>query len=104
MKGNSKLFSTLKKLFIIVLMLLITFGGYVAIITRNTMHMTIRQRVLKSIYPAFTWWNRLVRTQSKVFVNELPAPLLNRCMTCPLRSTTVNLCPCLLIKGKKYSL
>jgi glutathione peroxidase len=37
--------------------------------------MTIRQRVLKAVYPAFTWWGRLTGSNSKVFNNDsLAAP------------------------------
>ncbi len=54
------------------LMLLLAFSGYVAIVTRNTKNMTIRQRVLKAIYPAFTWWGNLTGKNAKVFTNETP--------------------------------
>lgn len=40
-------------------MLLITFSGYVAIVTRNSKDMTLRQRVLKVIYPAWMWYAKL---------------------------------------------
>lgn len=32
--------------------------------------MTIRQRVLKTVYPAFTWWSKLTGKNAKVFSNE----------------------------------
>lgn len=66
--------SLIKKTFIILLMLLLTFAGYVFVVTANTRNMTIRQRVLKAVYPAFTWWNRITGTKAKVFTNENPAP------------------------------
>ena len=34
--------------------------------------MTIRQRVLKVVYPAFTWFGRVTGKRSKVFTNESP--------------------------------
>jgi len=40
-------------------MLFITFSGYVAIVTINTKNMTIRQRVLKAVYPALMWFSKL---------------------------------------------
>lgn len=56
-------------------MLLIAFAGYVYIVTANTKNMTIRQRVLKAVYPAFTWFGRVTGTNSKVFTNDsLSAP------------------------------
>lgn len=41
------------------LMLLITFSGYVVIVTANSKNMTLRQRVLKAIYPAWMWYAKL---------------------------------------------
>ena len=52
---------------------MIAFSGYVAVVTRNTKNMTIRQKVLKAVYPAFTWFNKLTGRSSKVFTNETPA-------------------------------
>ena len=55
------------------LLLLISFSGYVAIVTRNVKDMTTRQRVLKAVYPALTWFNKLVGRSSKIFTNHTPA-------------------------------
>lgn len=56
-------------------MFIIAFTGYVFLVTANTKNMTIRQRVLKAVYPAFTWWGRLTGKNSKVFNNDsLAAP------------------------------
>lgn len=75
MNRKSKIVRFLAKLFIALLLFLIAFSGYVAIATRNTKDMTLRQRVLKAIYPAFTWWGRISGKNSKVFANEsLAAP------------------------------
>jgi glutathione peroxidase len=52
---------------------LIAFSGYVAIATRNSTEMTIRQRILKAVYPAVTWMGRITGSRSKVFTNESPA-------------------------------
>lgn len=73
MNRKSKMVRFLKKLFIALLLFLVAFGGYVAVVTRNTKDMTIRQRVLKAIYPAFTWWGRISGKNSKVFTNESAA-------------------------------
>jgi glutathione peroxidase len=32
--------------------------------------MTLRQRVLKTVYPAFTWWSKITGKNAKVFTNE----------------------------------
>lgn len=39
-------------------MLLISFGAYVMIINRNTTDMTIRQKILRAVYPAFMWMSK----------------------------------------------
>ena len=73
MKRKNKIPRFLKKLFIALLLFLVAFAGYVAVVTRNTKGMTIRQKVLKAVYPAFTWWGRISGKNSKVFTNESPA-------------------------------
>lgn len=71
---KKKLFSIFRKTFIILLMLFITFSGYVLIVTGNTKKMTLRQKILKAVYPAFTWWGRVSGQNSKVFTNKSPSP------------------------------
>ena len=70
MKTKSKLARLLKNLCIVLFMLIITFSGYVAVVTRNNTTMTTRQKVLKTIYPAFTWINRLTGRNSKILTND----------------------------------
>ena len=70
MSRENKILRVLKKLFIVLFVFLVAFSSYVAVITRNNSDMTIRQRVLKTIYPAFTWVNKIVGRKSKVFTNE----------------------------------
>ena len=54
---NSKtIIRKLKKAAIVLVLLLITFWGYVEIINRDSRHMTVRQKVLKAIYPVWMWW------------------------------------------------
>jgi len=74
MRKKNKILRFLKKLFIALLLFLIAFSGYVAVVTRNAKDMTIRQRVLKTVYPAFTWLGRITGKKSKVFTNESPKP------------------------------
>jgi glutathione peroxidase len=73
MKKGNKIQRFLKKLFIALLLFLIAFSGYVAIETRNIKEMTIRQRVLKAVYPVFTWLGRVTGARNKVFTNESPS-------------------------------
>ena len=55
-------------------MLLITFSGYVAIVTRNSKNMTIRQRILKAVYPAFMWYTKLRGKNVTQLSNEKKPP------------------------------
>ena len=73
MKKGNKILRFLKKLFIALLLFMVAFSGYVAVETRNVKEMTIRQRVLKAVYPVFTWFGRITGKRSKVFTNESPA-------------------------------
>ena len=43
-----------------------------AIVTRNTKNMTIRQKILKAVYPAVTWFGKITGKNAKVFTNESP--------------------------------
>ena len=67
---KSKILRLVKRLFLALLLFLIVFTGYVAVATVNAKDMTIRQRILKAVYPAFTWWGRVSGRRSKVFTNE----------------------------------
>jgi len=61
--------SKLKKVLIVLLVLIIAFVGYVGIVNRNSKQMTYRQKVLKAVYPAFMWFNKLTGKRSKVMHN-----------------------------------
>src|SRR5690349_6656683 len=60
----------LKRLTIVVLLLAIAFIGYVAIVNRNSKNMTYRQKVLKAVYPALMWYNKITGKKSKVMENS----------------------------------
>ncbi len=67
-----KLISRLKKTGVLLLMISVVFSGYVWIITVDTHNMTIRQRILKTIYPAYTWLGRKLNLNNKTFINDSP--------------------------------
>ena len=74
MAAKRKIYSFFKRSLIILLMLLITFSGYVAIVTRNSKNMTIRQRILKAVYPAFMWYTKLRGKNVTQLTNEKKPP------------------------------
>jgi glutathione peroxidase len=53
---KGKLVSRLKKIFIVILLLMIAFWGYVEIVNRNSINMTTRQKFLKAVYPMWMWF------------------------------------------------
>lgn len=61
----------MKKLTIIILVVLGCFTGYVYVVNRNSKEMTIRQKVLKAVYPIFMW---MKGKDAKILENEHKAP------------------------------
>ncbi len=48
----------LKRVGFVLLLLCIAFSGYVAIVNIDSKNMTIRQKILKAVYPAFRFWSK----------------------------------------------
>ena len=101
MMKRHKILGFLKKLFIALLLFLIAFSSYVAIVTRNVHDMTIRQRVLKAVYPAFTWFGRIAGKRSKVFTNESPGKPPQSLYDLSITLNNGNSTPLSTYKGKK---
>ena len=101
MSRQNKMLRFVKKLFIALLLFLIVFSGYVAIVTRNVKEMTIRQRVLKAVYPAFTWLGRITGKKSKVFTNESPKPPPQSLYDLSIALNNGDSIPLAAYKGKK---
>lgn len=59
-----------KRVGIVILLMAASFAVYVEVVNRNTKNMTVRQKVLKTIYPLFTSVNRLFGRNSKVITNK----------------------------------
>lgn len=55
---------------IILLLLVITFAGYVAIVTRNTTNMNVKQKISKAMYPLLMGVTKLFGKNSKTMNNE----------------------------------
>jgi glutathione peroxidase len=57
-------------------MIMVLFTGYVCFITRNTENMTIRQKILKAVYPIVMWFSKR-GSQSKMASNTAAVPPLS---------------------------
>ena len=66
----------LKKGLLVIIILIISFFGYVAIANRNIHHMTYRQKVLKTVYPAFMWMTKVFGTNRKALANADKQPVV----------------------------
>ncbi len=49
----------LKRTLLVIFILLLAFAGYVMYVNRNSKNMTLRQKVLKAVYPALMWWTKM---------------------------------------------
>lgn len=61
----------IKKITIAVVVMLVCFAGYVYVVNRNSKDMTIRQKLLKAVYPLFM---RMQGKSGKILANEHKAP------------------------------
>lgn len=61
----------MKKAFILFFLLLTAAAAYVVIVNRNTKNMTIRQKILKAVYPAFMW---VKGKKSEMLANDKAQP------------------------------
>jgi len=64
----------LKRLLLVILLLLIAFAGYVLYVNRNSKNMTLRQKVLKAIYPAWMWYAKMRGKNVTELTNEQKQP------------------------------
>jgi glutathione peroxidase len=60
----------IKHFLIVIGILLACFFMYVEIATRNSKNMTYRQKILKAVYPAFMWYNKLAGKKTKIMDNK----------------------------------
>ncbi|CAN5731487.1 hypothetical protein BH11BAC4_BH11BAC4_14500 [soil metagenome] len=65
-------YKLLKRTITVLLLLSISFSVYVAIVNRNSKQMTVRQKVLKAIYPAFMWLTRTKAGTKKASTEKAP--------------------------------
>ena len=90
------------KIFLIVVLLLVTsFFFYVEIVNRHSKNMTYRQKVLKAIYPAWMWYNRITGKRAKVMSNDKTAAPPQSLYNLSIQLNTGNQLRFDSLKGKK---
>ena len=67
---RKSIYRKLKKGLVVLIILIAVFVVYVEIANRNSRKMTYRQKVLKAIYPAWMWYNRVTGKKTKVITND----------------------------------
>lgn len=67
----------LKKFLLVVFMLLLAFAGYVMYVNRNSKNMTVRQKILKAVYPALMWWTKIRGKNVTHLQNEQKQPVVS---------------------------
>jgi glutathione peroxidase len=90
---KKKKYRVLKRTIIILLLLFISFCIYVAVVNKHSKQMSIRQKVLKAVYPAYVWMKKSIGKGATVFYNDKAIPQLS---FYTLTGTTIS--------GKKFDL
>jgi glutathione peroxidase len=65
----------LKKLLFVIIVLAGLFAIWVEIANRNSTNMTYKQKILKTLYPAFMWITKATGTKRSAITNDKPAPM-----------------------------
>lgn len=64
----------LKNICIVIAMFVMVFFGYVMIVNRNNSNMTTRQKIVKAVYPAIVWINKLTNKNMDNIAHDKLAP------------------------------
>ena len=64
----------LKRFLLVIFILLVAFAGYVMYVNRNSKNMTVRQKILKTVYPALMWWTKMRGKNVTELANEQKQP------------------------------
>ena len=64
----------LKRLLLVIGIAFALFFLYVEMVNRNSTHMSYRQKILKAVYPAIMWVNRITGNKSMVKNNDKQTP------------------------------
>jgi glutathione peroxidase len=74
---NRKKYSRLKIAIVIIFLLMIAFGAYVEIVNRNSMNMTAKQKILKTVYPVWMWFAGKSGINNKVLSGDEKIPAIS---------------------------
>jgi glutathione peroxidase len=64
------LYRKFRRVLVVLLMLVLAFWGYVEFINRNTHNMSLRQKILRAIYPAYTSFKKITGRGVAVITNK----------------------------------
>lgn len=64
----------LKRILVVFILTVIVFTGYTLFINRNSVNMTVRQKVLKAVYPAWILFTKLIGKNNLALVNQHAKP------------------------------
>ena len=67
----------IKRFLLVIFILLLVFAGYVMYVNRNSKNMTLRQKVLKAVYPALMWYTKLRGKNVTELKNEVKQPAIS---------------------------
>jgi glutathione peroxidase len=98
---DSKMKRKLNRFLIVIVVLIAGFFLYVEIVNRNSKNMTYRQKVLKAIYPAWMWYNKVTGKKSKVMSNSKPVAPAQSFYDLSVQLNTGNKLRLDSVKGKK---
>jgi glutathione peroxidase len=69
--------SKLNKVGVVLLLLSILFFGYVAIVNIDSKHMTVRQKILKAVYPVFAMLSKMAGKNAAELSNRTATPVIS---------------------------
>ncbi len=98
------IYNKLSKAFIVLLLLIVACWGCVEIVNRNSKNMTVRQKVLRAVYPLFTGYRQLFGKNTKVLTNEKNVQPLQSFYDLSVQLNNGNLLRFDSLRGKKVLL
>lgn len=103
MKENKRS-GKLKRIPVVLLIVITIFTVYVEAMNRNSKNMTGRQKILKAIYPLWSWYTKLKNRNSTMLVNEKNAQPLQSLYDLKVTLNNGDSLPLSAYKGKKILL